>query len=289
MARLDEGESGMVSLYAILGKPVTHSLSPVIHAAAYEVLGLDWQYSAFEVGETELEQFLGAHQEFSGFSLTMPLKRALFAYGQKSGWKVDATSEELEASNTLVRSGDSTEIFNTDVFGARVALQKSAIGNVESLAVLGSGATASSATLGTMQARPNIADFKVFSRNRDNASPLLEMIQRHSIGASHIQWLPLEAAEDFGGADLTVNTLPSDVSGAVSVDIPLAGGWVFDVNYAKTATAFSSAWAEQFRIDGREMLLWQAIAQIRTFLNGNPDIELPAEGEVVEAMRSALL
>lgn len=279
----------MVKQYAIIGKPVSHSLSPMIHAAAYRALELDWTYSAVEVSEAELEEFLSSQDSISGFSVTMPLKRALYSLGQQLEWKRDENSEALKASNTLVRVDGTSLLFNTDVFGARSAIEQSDLAVVDNLAILGSGATACSTALGAMQVFPSITDFKVFSRSRENAAPLLEQIERNSSDDAQIQWLPLQAAEDFGGADLTINTLPADVAREITVDIPLSGGWVFDVNYAKSTTDFSSAWPEALRIDGKEMLLWQAVAQIRAFLNGNIESELPVEPEVVQAMRSVLL
>ena len=64
---------------AVLGSPIAHSLSPVLHRAAYAELGLGWIYEAIEVREEDLASFLDSRDEsWVGLSLTMPLKRAVF-------------------------------------------------------------------------------------------------------------------------------------------------------------------------------------------------------------------
>ena len=68
---------------AVLGKPVAHSLSPVLHNAAYRSLKLDdWLYDKHEVGEDDLDAFLkGLDSTWAGLSLTMPLKKTIQPYG----------------------------------------------------------------------------------------------------------------------------------------------------------------------------------------------------------------
>ncbi|MES1170242.1 MAG: hypothetical protein ABUL47_06105, partial [Leifsonia sp.] len=69
------GQAGFARL-AVLGSPIAHSQSPVLHRAAYDVLGLDWSYEAIEVGDGELAPFVaGRDASWRGLSLTMPLKR----------------------------------------------------------------------------------------------------------------------------------------------------------------------------------------------------------------------
>lgn len=130
---------------AVLGSPIAHSLSPVLHNAAYRALGLDdWEYGRFELDEAGLPDFLAglAPGTWAGFSLTMPLKRAVIPLLDE----VSETALAVDAVNTLVfeadgrRTGD-----NTDVLGLVAALRERGIERVPSAAVLGAGATASSA------------------------------------------------------------------------------------------------------------------------------------------------
>src|SRR3954453_16390356 len=129
---------------AVLGTPIEHSLSPVLHRAAYRELGVDWSYDAVQLTEPGLEEFLeGLDDSWRGLSLTMPLKRAVVPL-------LDEVSEIVSlagAANTLLldagrRSGD-----NTDVPGAVSALRERWDGAVTSAVVLGGGATAAAVGL----------------------------------------------------------------------------------------------------------------------------------------------
>ncbi|TDC50157.1 shikimate dehydrogenase, partial [Jiangella ureilytica] len=106
---------------AVLGSPIAHSLSPVIHRAAYRRLGLDWEYTAHEVDESSLARFVsGLGPEWRGLSLTMPLKRVAL--------DVAATASDVArtvgAANTLVRRDDGGwDADNTDVPGVVATLR----------------------------------------------------------------------------------------------------------------------------------------------------------------------
>src|ERR1700761_861579 len=89
---------------AVLGSPVAHSLSPVLHRAAYAELGLtDWSYDRFETDEAALPGFLeGLGPEWAGLSLTMPLKRAVIPLLDE----ISDTAASVEAVNTVVLTED---------------------------------------------------------------------------------------------------------------------------------------------------------------------------------------
>src|SRR5512141_2558139 len=101
---------------AVLGHPVGHSLSPVLHRAAYRALGLPgWSYTAVDVEESGLEDFLaeGAGQGWAGWSLTMPLKRAVRPLLVRES----DLARDVGAVNTVLVAPDGLEGFNTDVHG----------------------------------------------------------------------------------------------------------------------------------------------------------------------------
>ena len=86
---------------AVLGSPVSHSLSPVLHNAAYRALGLDHTYSAIETAESELGSFLGSvDSNWLGVSLTMPLKEEVLSLG----FKADALTQRIQSGNTMIKS-----------------------------------------------------------------------------------------------------------------------------------------------------------------------------------------
>ena len=134
----------MVRNCAVLGAPITHSLSPVLHTAAYAHLGLDaWEYGRYDVDEIHLGPFLdGLDSTWRGLSLTMPLKQAALTC-------VDEVSElarVVTAANTIVLDDDGRRFAdNTDVPGMTNALAERGADAPGAAAILGGGATARSA------------------------------------------------------------------------------------------------------------------------------------------------
>ena len=125
----------------MLGHPIAHSLSPVLHRTAYRQLGLDWEYEAHDVDEAGLPGFLdGCGPQWAGLSLTMPLKRVVLPL-------LDDVSElvgVVGGANTVVMGPAGRVGHNTDVAGIVEALRD--IGAESGPAVvLGGGATAASA------------------------------------------------------------------------------------------------------------------------------------------------
>ena len=138
---------------AVLGDPISHSLSPVLHNAAYKALGLtNWQYSKEKVSETELADFiLKLDDSWKGLSLTMPLKKAVM----KLGTPCDYWSSALRVANTAIfttnpatASPCQIELCNTDVNGiitVFIRALRERISQVKKAVIIGSGNTASSA------------------------------------------------------------------------------------------------------------------------------------------------
>ena len=130
---------------AVLGSPVAHSLSPVLHRAAYRALGLSgWTYEAHDVDEAGLAAFLDALDDgWRGLSLTMPLKRTVLPLLDE----VDEQAARASAANTVLLHGGRRSGHNTDVPGAVGALQERRQGPLRRAVVLGGGATAGSVVL----------------------------------------------------------------------------------------------------------------------------------------------
>jgi len=132
---------------AVLGSPIRHSLSPVLHGAAYQALGLHgWRYDMIECDEPGLAPLLdGMGPEWAGLSLTMPLKRVALAVADE----VSPLARAVGAANTLVfppggpAAGRRAD--NTDVAGLVAALREAGLGRIQRAVILGAGGTAQSA------------------------------------------------------------------------------------------------------------------------------------------------
>jgi len=105
--------------YAVLGSPIDHSKSPIIHRAAYRVLGLDWNYGRHEVIKGALRSFIdGLDESFRGLSLTMPLKEEAVRFAHKLDYYARLTGAVNTLAKTLKDSGEPVWTgYNTDVFG----------------------------------------------------------------------------------------------------------------------------------------------------------------------------
>lgn len=143
---------------AVLGSPIEHSKSPIIHDAAYAAMGLDWDYGRYRVEASELSDFLKLRDgSWRGFSLTMPLKEIGFEISIPSC----PVASETGVVNTLLHTDAGWEGYNTDSFGIQKAVKSHTDASFENITVLGSGATAKSAIHAARQLNPN-ANFRLF-------------------------------------------------------------------------------------------------------------------------------
>ncbi len=246
---------------AVLGQPIAHSLSPVLHSAAYAALGLHgWKYEAIECDEAGLPGLLGSlGPDWAGLSLTMPLKRAVLPLLDGA----EPLAGQVGAANTVVLGPDGRQGFNTDVPGMITALAQAGVTEVRDALVLGSGATACSALaalagIGARQAA-------VAVRNPATAGPLLEVAGRLGLSARLIPF-----GEDPGepARHLLISTVPSGAADIYAERIAsgaLAPRAVLDVVYHPWPTRLAAA-ARQAGLataGGFELLLHQATGQVR--------------------------
>lgn len=253
---------------AVLGSPIEHTKSPLIHSAAYRALGLDWDYGHYRIEEDELEGFLGMRDSsWRGLSLTMPLKVKGFELSEPSC----PVASETGIVNTLLHTEAGWEGYNTDSFGITKAIREHSKQDYEGISILGSGATAISAVHAARQLNPS-ANIQVFSR-RD-----MEIAGIHT--------RPLEDFYSREVDGLTISTLPGNVEhGSLNVS---EFAVLLDVAYNPWPSRLSTSWTDENRISGIEMLLWQALIQVRIFYQGDGSVELPNETEVFQAMRASV-
>ncbi|WP_432494469.1 shikimate dehydrogenase [Kineococcus gypseus] len=257
---------------AVCGSPITHSLSPVLHRAAYAALGLhDWEYGLLEVDERGLPALVASLDTgWAGLSLTMPLKRAVLPLVDE----VEDVALAVEAVNTVVvtartparpgRAGVHLRAENTDVHGVVAALAEAGARRVERGAVVGGGATARSALVALLRAgcpRP-----VAVVRSPARAEELHGVAARLGGRVDVRGWDELPSALQ---ADVVVSTVPIGASADVAAVLAPAaapGGarpapLLLDVVYAPWPTPLARAWHGPV-IGGFEMLLHQAAAQV---------------------------
>ncbi|MEU1377674.1 shikimate dehydrogenase [Streptomyces triculaminicus] len=269
---------------AVLGSPITHSLSPVLHRAAYADLGLaEWTYDRHEVGEAALPAFLdGLDDTWAGLSLTMPLKRAVIPLLDE----VSATARSVEAVNTVVLTEDGRRVGdNTDIPGIAAALRERGVEKTESAAVLGAGATASSALAAL--ARICTGEVTAYVRSPERAAEMRQWGERLGVSVRTADWS--RAAEALT-APLVVATTPAGATDALAGAVPDRPGTLFDVLYDPWPTPLAAAWAARGGtvLGGLDLLVHQAVLQVEQMTGRAPGplAAMRAAGEAALAART---
>lgn len=260
---------------AVLGHPVDHSLSPVLHRAAYRELGLrDWTYERYDVTADRLVDFVTALDDsWRGLSLTMPLKEPAFQVATQVGELADAVG----AINTLVRTDAGWAGENTDVHGLIAALGEVGAHDLADLpptVVVGSGATARSA----LAAIHRLGGREVVLMVRDEPRTLT-VAQARRWGLE-LSVRPIGQWPDRLG--VVVSTVPPAATAEAARRLPDGGSALVEVVYGEGPTALMAAAAHRgwAVVPGTAMLLHQGAEQVR-LMTGRP--------APVEAMRSALV
>src|SRR6202161_513553 len=263
---------------AVLGSPIAHSRSPLLHLAAYRALGLsDWTYELIEGGADELPGLVGGFgPEWVAVSVTMPGKFAALRFADE---RTDR-AELVGAANTLLRTPNGWRADNTDVDGVSGAL--CAEGLVTGAAVVsGSGGTAPAAIVGL--AELGVTDITIAARNPDKAAGLIELAGRVGVAARFCDLDGDVLSDAVAAAGVLVSTLPADVAAGYA-DIFATAPVLLDAIYDPWPTPLASAVAAAGGqvISGLQMLLHQAFAQVEQFTG------LPAPREAMTCALEAL-
>ncbi|WP_346540039.1 shikimate dehydrogenase [Micromonospora sp. DPT] len=247
---------------AVLGKPIAHSLSPVIHNAGYAAAGLtEWSYTRVECAAAELPALVaGLGPEWAGLSVTMPGKEAALAVADA----VSPVAAAVGAANTLVRRPDgSWYADNTDVSGMVEVLTAAGVAPGGTLTVLGAGGTARAALAAA--ARLGAASVTVVARRAAAVDELRPVAGAVGVALTGAGWADAAA---HAGADVVVSTVPKGVADPLAGEIRWRPSTVlFDALYDPWPTPLAaSALATGARVvSGLDLLLAQAVGQFEQF------------------------
>ncbi|MCL3862853.1 shikimate dehydrogenase [Actinotalea sp. K2] len=280
---------------AVLGHPVAHSLSPVLHRAAYAALGLDtWRYDALDVTEEQLPGFVAdLDASWAGLSLTMPLKQTVLGLLDH----VEPLAEVVGAVNTvLVQAAAGTRPVlvgaNTDVHGVVHAVQEgltlpgadgsARTGSARRAVILGAGATAAS-TLAAL-AQLGCTSPQVFVRSMARAGGTMRAAHRMGVEPKFLTFAPTgRVLASLASADVVVSTLPPHAADELAAELTESGGGdlgvLLDCAYDPRPTALGAAWvvAGGSYVSGERMLLHQATEQVRLMTGRTAPVEAMEE------------
>lgn len=249
----------------VLGDPIAHSLSPVLHRAGYAATGLDWGYEAHRVPAGGLAAFVGSLDgSWAGLSVTMPLKLEAHARADR----LTPLAELSGVVNTLVL-GDEVVGDNTDLPGAVAAVRERTPAELTTAVVLGGGATATS--VGLALAELGVRHLRVAVRSPERAAGTVETVRAHPAAPAVEVVLLDELAAGRGDSavpDLVASTVPVGVQSPALVERLASAPCVFDVLYDPWPTPLAAA-AQGVVVSGLDLLVHQAALQFSLF-TGRP-------------------
>ena len=258
--------TGATRVAAVIGSPVRHSLSPALHNAAFEQLGVDWVYTAFEVAPGRAQAAVDAMRALGlgGLSVTMPHKEAI----AQAVDSLDDAAAALRSVNTVVPQADGTlKGYSTDGAGFIASLAAAGVEVAgRSVCMLGAGGAARS--LADALARAGAARVAVVNRTFSTAAETVRLAE--GVGAHG-------TVSDIRNADIVVNATSI---GMGSNDLPCdpallhAGQVVADIVYhpRQTALLLAAAAAGATTVDGLGMLIHQAALQQQLWHGLVPDV-----------------
>ncbi|TNB72045.1 shikimate dehydrogenase [Arthrobacter sp. BB-1] len=274
---------------AVLGHPISHSKSPALHLAAYGRLGIGISYTAIDVTEQLLPGLMRQIRDqpgWRGLSVTMPLKTAML--GQVD--EVRGVAGILGVVNTVSfeehDNGTRAIGSNTDVAGIVNALRHAGTGIAPSAVVLGGGGTAASAVAALKEL--GAARAEVFVRDTSRTAEVCAAAE--SLDVDLVIRSLADAARPAAGADVVISTLPPRAADGIAAEMAALKtampGVLLDVAYDPWPSLIASVWQAGGGtvVPGLEMLLYQAVEQVRMFSR----LEKEVNASVIDVMCDAV-
>ena len=274
--------TGKTKLVGLLGQPVNHSLSPVMHNAAYEEMGLDWCYVAIPCDRENIEKVTTALRivDCKGLNVTIPHKQEVL----KACNKLTETANKIQAVNTLVPEKNNQWIgANTDVEGFLMPLKNHNLVN-KSVIVIGCGGSARAVVMGLNSL--NIRKITIIGRNKNSLNIFItsmkNLLSKNQISIEGIDNKEIDITSYIEEADLIVNTTPIGMNDQNNVknNIPLGNEiWnclsnktiLYDLIYTPRPTNWLKLGQKKncFVIDGLDMLVGQGALSIKLWSGFN--------------------
>lgn len=264
--------------FALIGYPLGHSLSPVIHQAGFKSLGINATYELLETPPDDLVdriKFLKSNN-YTGFNVTIPLKLPISLFVNE----VDKYADLARAVNTVKIEADKTlKAYNTDVTGFRRAIPDDIDLRGKKVAILGTGGAAHAACVALTEC--GVSEIAFFTRNIPNSIDLMNYVRRQ-FPAITFNVYQIENIRHLGEYAMLVNTTPIGMLGKAGDMMPVEqyaletlnkDAVVYDVIYNPKKTVLIKA-AEKLNlrtITGLDMLVYQAVAAQEIWFGHTPD------------------
>lgn len=248
---------------SVIGSPIEHSLSPLLHRSAYEFLGIEGDYKRQDVPLENLSEFFALNQDsFDYLSITMPLKEESLTLPVE----IDELASRIQSANTLYRREDKWHLTSTDGSGLISALKNHGYENFSKVLVLGAGGTAR-AVVGALDGLSE--EIVVLGRSSTRRDVLEKSVSR-----SRFDYQRWSESPTFSEYDLVINTTPAGAADLLADSVlPGSAAILFDVIYKPWPTVLASKWSDAGGVvlNGLELLLYQGIHQLHLALDAQLD------------------
>jgi len=268
--------TGKTNLVGLLGQPVSHSLSPIMHNAAYREMGLDWCYLAIPCNETNLTQIAKAFKliDCKGLNITIPHKQNIL----KVCDKLTLTANNIQAVNTLIPEKNNQWIgANTDVEGFLMPLKNKNLRN-KNVIIIGNGGSARAVFMGLITL--DIKQITIIGRNEDSlnlfTSDMKSLSTKNKIKIEGVINTNIAISQFIEEASLIINTTPIGMNSehTAKKSIPLGSViWdhlsnqtiLYDLIYTPRPTNWLKLGQQKncLTIDGLDMLVHQGALSIK--------------------------
>jgi shikimate dehydrogenase len=273
--------SGKTQVCGLVGDPVEHSVSPVMHNAAYQKLGLDFVYLPFRVKKENLANAINGMRvlNIKGLNVTIPHKAAVLPFLDK----VDTLALKIGAVNTIINDNGELTGYNTDADGFLDSLRGREVSvRGKKAVIIGAGGVARAIAFALMEKGTSMC---IHNRSPERATELARQVM-DSFGC-RIELFPLEKdslAKTLKSADLLVNTTSIGMSSGIN-DTPVppellkSGLVIFDVVYnpLRTRLIRDGMAAGATTISGIDMLVFQGAIAFEKFTGQKAPVELMKE------------
>jgi shikimate dehydrogenase len=278
--------NGKTSICAIIGDPVEHSLSPVMHNAAFQKLGLNLVYVAFKVTKNALKEAIYGARSLGlrGLNVTMPYKSAVLKYLDEA----DSAAKAIGAVNTILNNQGKLIGYNTDGKGAMVALRENGISPYgKKMLLVGAGGAAKAIAF---QAVQEVKELVIVNRTPEKAEQLAKLL--HKKFGKEVKCGTLSARvmkEELETSDILVNATSvgmhsyRDIS-PVPLDLLRPDLCVMDIIYSPMETKLvKDAKAVGAKVVlGLEMLLYQGAVAFEIWTNCLAPVDIMKEAVLVQ-------
>ena len=269
------------SFLALIGNPVSHSLSPIMQNAAIQYLGLDLIYMAIPCKNEDLERVVNSLKKMNckGLNITIPFKQKVFDMCSE----ISPVAKKVKAINTLKLNDNKDWIgTNTDIDGFIYPLKKLNLIKKSSL-ILGSGGAARSVIQGLIELK--LSKITIISRKKNSLNELITNF-KNDIEIKGLLSTKNEIKNLIQETDLIINTTPVGMSNSTNIDeLPFGQGFwdsinsktiVYDLIYNPSPTPFLKFCDKKgcMTIDGTQMLIAQGAKSLSFWTNG---LEVPFE------------